>query len=103
MRGMERIPDLNRPAWRAGTAILAVCAGAAGASGLLLGLRAWPGFLGLFLGFVLSAGWIERLWRARRRPPTPPRSRGRLKVIRGGKADYDLEKDDSTDSQRWLM
>jgi hypothetical protein len=40
----------------------------------------------------------------RRSAPAPPRSRGKLKVIQGGKAaSYDLEKDHSTDSQRYLM
>jgi hypothetical protein len=52
---------------------------------------------------LLLIGWIERRWTGRPRPPAPPRARGRLKVIRGGKSDYDLEKDDSTDTQRWLM
>jgi hypothetical protein len=31
------------------------------------------------------------------------RSRAKLKVIQGGKHDYDLADDDSTDSQRYLM
>jgi hypothetical protein len=48
-------------------------------------------------------GWIERRWTTHPRPAPPPRARGRLKVIRGGKSGYDLEKDDSTDTQRWLM
>jgi hypothetical protein len=100
---MLRFPDLNRPAWLAGTATLAGATGLAAAVGLLLRLRSWPGYLGLGLGFLLLMGWIERRWRTRPPPPVAPRARGRLKVIRGGKADYDLEKDDSTDTQRWLM
>jgi len=75
----------------------------AAAVGLWLGFRSWAGY-GLALTLLLLLmGWLERQWRVRRRPPTAPRSRSRLKVIRGGKADYDLEKDDSTDTQRWLM
>ena len=100
---MTRFPDLNRPAWLGGAAALAVAAGLAAAVGLLLRLRAWPVYLGLGLAFLLLMGWIERRWRTRRPPSVTPRARGRLKVIRGGKADYDLEKDDSTDTQRWLM
>jgi len=43
------------------------------------------------------------MW-VRRSAPAPPRIRGKLKVIQGGKATpYDLEKDHSTDSQRYLM
>jgi len=52
---------------------------------------------------VLAIGWVERMW-VRRSAPAPPRIRGKLKVIQGGKATpYDLEKDHSTDSQRYLM
>ena len=100
---MARIPDLNRPSWRGGAATLALAAVLAAAMGLGLGLRSWAGY-GLALTLLLLLmGWLERQWRARRPLPTAPRSRSRLKVIRGGKADYDLEKDDSTDTQRWLM
>ena len=35
--------------------------------------------------------------------PAPPKSRGKLKVIRGGKSEYDLAEDDSTNNQRYLM
>jgi hypothetical protein len=100
---MSRLPDLNRVPWLGGALILAAAAAVAGALGLVLHLRSWPVYLGLSLTLLLFMGWIERYWRTRRRAPPPPRARGRLKVIRGGKSDYDLEKDDSTDTQRWLM
>jgi hypothetical protein len=100
---MTRFPDLNRPSWLGGAAILAGAAVLAATVGLLLGLRSWPWYLGLGAAALLLMGWIERRWTTRPRPAPPPRARGRLKVIRGGKSDYDLEKDDSTDTQRWLM
>jgi len=100
---MTRFPDLNRPPWLRGAATLAAAAGLAVTLGLLLRQRSWAVYLGFGVLALLLMGWIERLWRARPRPAPPPRARGRLKVIRGGKSDYDLEKDDSTDSQRWLM
>jgi len=100
---MTRFPDLNRPSWLGGAATLAGAAGLAAALGLLLHLRSWAVFLGLGLTLLLLMGFIERQWRTRQRTPPAPRARGRLKVIRGGKSDYDLEKDDSTDTQRWLM
>jgi hypothetical protein len=100
---MTRFPDLNRPAWLAGSAVLAIAAGLAVAVGALLGVRSWHWYLGLGLTVLLLIGWIERWWPTRRPPAATSRSRSRLKVIRGGKADYDLEKDDSTDTQRWLM
>jgi hypothetical protein len=100
---MTRFPDLNRPSWLGGAATLAGAAVLAAALGLLVGLRSWPVYLGLGLTLLLLMGWIERYWRTRRRTSPPPRARGRLKVIRGGKGGYDLENDDSTDTQRWLM
>jgi hypothetical protein len=100
---MTRFPDLNRPSWLGGAATLAMAAVLAAVLGLLLRLRAWSVYLGLGLMLLLVMGWVERYWRIRRQTPPPPRARGRLKVIRGGKSDYDLEKDDSTDTQRWLM
>src|SRR5947207_972590 len=99
---MSRLPDLSRPSWLGGAATLGAAAVLATVLGLLLGLRAWSVYLGLGLTLLLFMGWIERYWRTRPRAPRPPRARGRLKVIRGGKSDYDLEKDDSTDTQRWL-
>jgi hypothetical protein len=38
-----------------------------------------------------------------RATPAPPRNRGKLKVIRGGKSEYDLAEDESTNNQRYLM
>ena len=100
---MSRLPDLDRVPWLGGALTLAASAAVAGALGLVLRLRSWPVYLGLGLTLLLFMGWIERYWRTRRRAPPPPRARSRLKVIRGGKSDYDLEMDDSTDTQRWLM
>jgi len=100
---MNRFPDLNRPAWLGGAATLAIAAALAAGLGVLIGLRSWSHYLGLGLGLLLLMGFLERQWHIRRPPTAPSRSRGRLKVIRGGKSDYDLEKDDTTDTQRWLM
>jgi hypothetical protein len=95
-------PPLQRASWLPGALVLAAAAGLALAVGLALGARSWPLYLGLGLGGVLAAGWGEELW-ARHRKPAPKKSRARLKVIQGGKHDYDLADDDSTDSQRYLM
>jgi hypothetical protein len=70
----------------------------------LLGLGSWSLYGGLALTSLLAAAGLERVWRRRRAHVSLPRARGRLKVIQGGKAaPYDLAKDDSTDSQRYLM
>jgi hypothetical protein len=99
---MPIAPPLQRASWLPGALVLAAAAGLALAVGLALGARSWPLYLGLLLGGVLAVGWAEDLW-AKHRKPAPKKSRARLKVIQGGKHDYDLADDDSTDSQRYLM
>jgi hypothetical protein len=77
---------------------------AAAAAGHALGVRAWATYGGFAAATLLAMGWVERLWSRRRLPP-PPRIRGKLKVIEGGKSkpSYDLSRDSTTDSQRYLM
>jgi hypothetical protein len=75
---------------------------AAGLAGLALGISSWAPYLGLAALVVLAMGWLERLWMARA-VPVPPKNRSKLKVIRGGKADYDLAEDETTNNQRYLM
>ena len=99
---MRTPPNLQRPSWLPGAALLSGAAACALAVGLAAGVRAWPLYIGLFVGFVFALGWLEELW-SQRRTPAPKRSRAKLKVIQGGKHDYDLADDDSTDSQRYLM
>lgn len=100
---MTRLPAVRWNVWFPGAVLLVAAAGLGVLVGIALGVRSWPVYLGLVLAALLAIGWIEHLWARRPAPPRPPASRGKLKVIRGGKADYDLEKDSSTDSQRYLM
>ncbi len=88
--------------WVPGAALLLAAAVAAGLAGLALGLRSWAPYLGLTALMVLAMGWLERAWMARA-TPAPPKNRSKLKVIRGGKSEYDLAGDDSTNNQRYLM
>jgi hypothetical protein len=99
---MPTLPSLLRASWLPGALVLAAAAGSALVVGLVLGARSWPPYLGLALGGLLLAGWVEQFWTHDRTPP-PKRSRAKLKVIQGGKHGYDLADDDSTDSQRYLM
>jgi len=93
----------TRPPWLSGAAVLGTAAGVALVTGLALGASGWWAYLGLAAGALLAIGWLERVWTTHAAPP-PPRARGKLKVLQGGKAaPYDLEKDSSTDSQRYLM
>jgi hypothetical protein len=88
--------------WLAGAVVLAAAAVTLFAA-YLFGVRSWPITLGLGAAALLAAGALHLLW-LRRAAPAPPRARGRLKVLQGGKAaPYDLAQDDSTDSQRYLM
>jgi hypothetical protein len=67
------------------------------------GPRRWPLYVGLLALLLLTFGAVERRRRAVRRPP---RSRKNLRILPGGKGNghtYDLEADDTTDKQRWLM
>lgn len=99
---MPPLPPVPRPSWLPGALILAGSAAAAGAAGWSMGARDWQTYVGFALGLVLALGLVERLWVARK-APRPPRSRGRLKVLPGGKSGFDLEKDDPEHRQRWLM
>ena len=96
-------PVPNRRSWVPGAALLVASVLLAGLCGFALQVRSWPWYVGFVAVAILALGWVERLW-THRTAPAPPRSRGKLKVIQGGKATpYDLEKDHSTDSQRYLM
>ena len=96
-------PVPNRRSWLPGGALLLAAVFAACLAGYALGIRSWPWYVGFAAAAVLGIGWVERLW-TKRTAPAPARIRGKLKVIQGGKAAaYDLAKDSSTDSQRYLM
>ncbi len=96
-------PVPTRRSWLPGGALLIAAVLVAGLCGVLLGVRSWAWYGGFTAAALLAIGWFERLW-MRRHAPAPARIRGKLKVIQGGKtAPYDLEKDHSTDSQRYLM
>ena len=97
---MSPVPAVK--SWVPGAVLLGAAAVSAGLAGLALGLRSWALYLGLTAFVVLAMGWLERVWMARAKP-VPPRNRGKLKVIRGGKSEYDLAEDDSTNNQRYLM
>jgi hypothetical protein len=97
-------PVPTRRSWLPGGALLALAIAVAVAAGLSLGVRSWAWYAGFAAAALLAIGWGERLWLRRTAPPPASRIRGKLKVIQGGKAaPYDLEKDHSTDSQRYLM
>jgi hypothetical protein len=83
--------------------------GIAAVAGLGLGARSWTIYVGLLAIALLAIGWLER-YRLRRAAIASLRAttekRSKLRVIPGGKSggdEYDLESDDTTDSQRWLM
>jgi hypothetical protein len=99
---MNPIRPPRLAAWLPGAALLAAAIAIGAGGGFAFGVKSWPVYLGLTLAALLAMGWVEKLWGRRTAPRRPPAARGRLKVIRGGKS-YDLEKDDSTNNQRYLM
>ncbi len=100
---MGRFLTTRRAEWAPGLAILGASIGIAALIGVSIELRSWPIFVGLVAVILLGVGALERFL-ARRRVPSPPRERSRLRVIRGGKpSPADLENDDTTKNQRYLM
>jgi hypothetical protein len=100
---MSRWLTTRRSQWLPGVAILVVAVCVAALVGGATGTRSWPIYLGLVLATLLGLGWLERLRLARPAPPPPPRARGKLKVVQGGKGAFDLERDKSTDDQKYVM
>lgn len=101
---MGRFLTTRSSQWLPGAALLGVAAGTAAALGLSLGLRHWAVYLGLFLALLLLYGRGEAaLVRLRERRPPPPRPRARLKLIQGGRNEFDLESEETTGGQKYLM
>ena len=100
---MGRLFTTRRSEWLPGVAVLGLTAGVTALLGVSLGVRSWAVYVGVFVVILLACGWAEQR-RARRQEETPqPRARGRLKLIHGGKSGYDLENDESTNEQKYLM
>ena len=102
---MSPLLTTRRALWWPGLAVLGAAVGIASFLGLWLGARSWPLEVALVAAVLFFLRRGRRL-RAEHAEPAarPPRgAREKLRVIPGGKPDYDLAKDDSTDSQRWLM
>jgi hypothetical protein len=92
----------RRSEWLPGVAILSVAVCVAGLVGGAVGARSWSVYVGLAVAVVLVMGWIERR-RATVPAPAPRRRRTRLRVVETAKSPYDLEKDHSTDDQKYVM
>jgi hypothetical protein len=99
---MAPFPSPRRTPWLPAAVLLAAATLSGVAIAWLMGARAWWAYLGMVLAVILVIGAAERFL-AQRARPRPPRGRGKLKIIPGGKAGFDLEKDDPEHRQRWLM
>ena len=98
---MPPFPSPRRAPWVPAAVLLGAATLAGVGIARMLGAHVWWAYLGMVLAVILTLGAAERLL-ARRATPRPPRGRGKLKIIPGGKA-VDLEKDDPEHRQRWLM
>jgi hypothetical protein len=101
---MSPLLTTRRALWWPGLAVLGASVGIGALLGVWLGPRAWPLEIVVIAAvlFFLRRGRRLRAGRAAGAAP-PARVREKMTVIPGGKPGYDLAKDDSTDSQRWLM
>jgi len=102
---MNPLGRLRRAPWLSGALVLVLALGILAPAVYTLGLRRWPLSAGLLALLLLAFGAVERLWR-RRAVTRPPKPRKKFRVVPGGKGNghaYDLEGDDTTDKQRWLM
>jgi hypothetical protein len=100
---MSRFLTTRRSEWLPGLAILCVAVCVAGLVGGSIGARSWATYVGLAVAVILVLGWIERRRATLAAPAPKPRPRTRLRVIEGGKTGFDLEKDHSTDDQKYVM
>jgi protein-S-isoprenylcysteine O-methyltransferase Ste14 len=107
---MSPLPNLRRRApWVAGAVLIALVGLPLLGAGLRFGLHYWPWLLGAGAIALLAAGSLERWWQSR--PVVPrkkrsSRSRGRFRVVEGGRKDQppDLDVvDEDPDKPRWLM
>lgn len=105
---MARILTTRRSEWLPGVKTLGAAVGIAAVAGLGLGARSWTIYVGLLAAALLGMGWAER-YRLRRTAESKggdDEERSKPHLIPGdskANREYDLENDDTTDSQRWLM
>ena len=101
---MRRLLTTRRSEWLPGLAMLDTAILVGGLLGFSLESRSWPVYIGLMVLVLFGIGGLERFISRRKARATAPRVRGRLRVIPGGKnAPYDLESDERTNGQRYLM
>jgi len=103
---MNPLGSLRRAPWLGGALVLVLATGLVAPVAWALGLRHWPYYVGLAASLLLLLGWGERFWqrRAAARPSRP--AKRKFRVVSGGKGNgraHDLEDDDPTGGQRWLM
>lgn len=108
-----RIGSSSTREWAPGATVLVGSVLFALLVGGAFGSRSIPVYVGLAAAAVLVVGWAERWWihRAAVRdlglPKRRKKNRSGLRVIRGGRdeppSEFDLESEESTRKQRWLM
>ncbi len=100
---MSRFFTTRRSQWAPGLGILGAAVGIGSLIGVSVGVRSWPGYLGLIVAVLFLMGWAERFRVARPARPRRPKPASNLRLIPGGKGEIDLEKDRSTDDQKYMM
>ena len=100
---MGRLFTTRRSQWLPGIGILGTAVAIGALIGVSVGVRSWPSYIGLILAVLFLMGWAERFHSARPARTRRPRPKTNLRLIPGGKEDYDLETDSSTDDQKYMM
>jgi len=100
---MGRLFTTRRSQWLPGVGILGSAVAIGSLIGVSVGARSWPSYVGLIVAVLFLMGWAERFRVARPERPRRRKPESNLRLIPGGKNDYDLEKDSSTDDQKYMM
>jgi hypothetical protein len=96
----------RRSLWAPSLIIIGASVGIAAMLGISAGLRTWPIWVLVFVAVLAIVAWLDK--RLHPEPtPTEPASvepdRRRSRLPAGNGKPYDLERDRSTDKQRYLM
>jgi hypothetical protein len=100
---MGRLFTTRRSEWLPGIAVLGASVGVAAALGLSFGVRHWALYAGLVVALLLLYASTRRRDVADPEAVPVPEARGKPKLLRRGAPPYDLETDQSTENQKYLM
>jgi len=95
----------RRSLWAPSLIIIGASIGIASMLGITAGARTWPLWLVLFVAVIAVVAWMDKRLHPEEPPPVEPvdTEPGRRRTRTPAGKTYDLERDRSTDKQRFLM